>query len=254
LTFWGGRFVCDLRDLVQSRIYYFGAWEPNLTAYIRGALRSGDVMVDVGANIGYYSVLASQLVGASGRVVSIEASPRVFALLSEHLALNGATNVRAVNAAVSDAEGKLAIYAGPPDNVGATSSRADWYGGATFEAEVPTAPLARLLEASELARVRLLKIDVEGAELPVLLNLLDNLDEFSPEMEIVVEVSPIGLREAGTSFEALVERFADRGFTWYVIENDYELAAYLDLTPRPPIRGTTTPTGQFDVLFARRLD
>lgn len=72
-------------------------------------LKPGDVFVDVGANIGYFSLLASKLVGPGGRVVAIEASPEVFDLLRRNLELNKAHNVRAVNVAISDREGSLQL-------------------------------------------------------------------------------------------------------------------------------------------------
>lgn len=67
----------DTQDLIQRYLYLFGAWEPHLTGWLRRRLRPGDGFVDVGANIGVFSVLAARLVGESGRVVAIEASADV---------------------------------------------------------------------------------------------------------------------------------------------------------------------------------
>jgi FkbM family methyltransferase len=251
-TAWGGRFRCDLRDLVQSRVYYFGVWEPSLTALVEQRLQPGDVFVDVGANVGYFSLLAAQRVGPAGSVVSVEASPRVAELLRGNVALTGADNVRVLNVAAADRHGTVAVYAGPPGNVGTTSLLSDH--GGRYETHVPAAPLTTLLEPAELERVRLLKIDVEGAELPILLDILANIHAFSPSMEIVAEISPDALRDAGTSFQAVAGRFAEHGFAWYVLQNDYGLGAYLDAAPRPPVRGTAPPTGQVDVLFSRAHD
>lgn len=246
---WGGRFRCDLHDFIASRIYYFGIWEPNLTSLLMRRLAPGDVFVDVGANMGYFSVLASRLVGDAGRVVAFEASPGTYAVLAEDLAMNGATNVRAVNVAVSDRPGTLALYSGPSDNRGATSLHAER--GGRFEAHVPAAPLLDLLEPDERARLRLMKIDVEGAELPILLDVLDHLADYPPRLEIVVEVAPDEMRAGGMPVEALVARFAEHGFHWYVLENHHDPRAYFDATPRPAVRGTTLPTIRTDVVFSR---
>jgi FkbM family methyltransferase len=248
-TPWGGRFRCDLRDLVQSRIYYFGVWEPRLTALVEQRLQPGDVFVDVGANVGYFSLLAAHRVGPAGAVVAIEASPRVAAMLRSNVALSRAENVRVLNVAASDRHGTVPIYAGPPGNVGTTSLHADH--GGRYETDVTAAPLTTLIEPSELGRVRLVKIDVEGAELPILENILEHIDAFSAQVEIVAEISPEALRDAGTSFEAVAARFAERGFAWYVLQNDYGLRAYLDPVPGPPVRGTEAPTSHVDVLFSR---
>jgi hypothetical protein len=69
--------ICDLDDVIQRYIFYFGVWEPMISHVTEQMLHKGDVYVDVGANIGYCSLLASNCVGGSGRVVSIEASPTI---------------------------------------------------------------------------------------------------------------------------------------------------------------------------------
>lgn len=246
---WGGRFHCDLRDFVSSRIYYFGVWEPNLTALLLSRLAPGDVFVDVGANIGYFSILASRAVGKTGAVVAIEASPRIHAMLVDDLALNEATNVRALNVAISDREGTADIYAGPEDNRGATSLLQQR--GGRYEARVRTAPLIGLLEPAELARVRFIKIDVEGVELAVLLDLLAHIDAYPPRMEIIVEVAPDEMREAGVPLDELLARFAAHGYNWYVIENHHDVSAYIDTTIHPPVRGTAVPTRRADIVLSR---
>jgi FkbM family methyltransferase len=246
---WGGRFACDLRDFVQYHIYYFSLWEPNLTALLTNRLRPGDVFVDVGANVGYFSLLASRLVRESGAVVAVDASPTIFGRLRETLRLNRANNVRAVNAAVSDREGVLSVYAGPPSNTGMTSTLAGR--GGEYEADVRAAPLLALLTPEEAARTRLIKIDVEGAELPILLDILSNVDSFPDALEIVAEVSPSALSEAGTTLAELLDRFAERGFNWYLLDNDYGLGAYFDPQPRAAIRGRTVPTEQVDIVLSR---
>jgi len=82
-------------DHVQRSVFYFGEWEPNVSRYVADRLRPGDVFVDVGADIGYYSLLASTIVGPSGKVVAIEASPKVHGLLVDNLRRNGVDNVEA---------------------------------------------------------------------------------------------------------------------------------------------------------------
>src|SRR5579859_719318 len=121
-TEFGARMRCRLNDLIQRKIAYFGVWEPNLTDFFRDSLRPGDVAIDVGANIGYFTLLASSLVGATGRVISIEASPQIFGLLAENIELNKLSNVRAVNCAASYADGEMPVYACGEDNIGHSST------------------------------------------------------------------------------------------------------------------------------------
>lgn len=84
---------CDTRDFIQRRVFYFNIYEPNLTYYILSRVRSGDHVVDVGANVGYMTLLLSSIVGEIGKVVAIEASPSTFSLLSRNLELNNTQNV-----------------------------------------------------------------------------------------------------------------------------------------------------------------
>jgi FkbM family methyltransferase len=104
-------------------ILHFGTWEPNITHVISGILQEGDVFVDVGANIGYHSLLGSKLVGSTGSVVAIEPVPDTFAMLLDNLRLNSCSNVRAVNVAVSDCPHKMPLYSLFGDfNCGAVTS------------------------------------------------------------------------------------------------------------------------------------
>lgn len=246
---WGGRFNCELHDFVPSRVFYFGYWEPNLTGLLMRRLVEGDVFIDVGANIGYFTVLASKLVGSTGSVVAVEASPSIYRRLQDDIALNSAVNVRAINVAVSDREGTVSIYAGPDENRGATSLKQQR--GGSYEADVRAAPLLDLIEPSELARARMMKIDVEGVELPILMDLLANIDRYPARMDIVVEVSPDAMREAGSSLATVIEQFQAHGYNWYVLENRHDPRAYFDTTPRAPKRGTTIPTRMTDIVFSR---
>src|SRR5436309_218434 len=82
-TVFGSKLAGCTNEILQQYLYYFGVWEPHVTSWICGRLRPGDGFIDVGANIGYYTLLASHLVGAAGTVVAVEASPKTFARLRD---------------------------------------------------------------------------------------------------------------------------------------------------------------------------
>ncbi|MGX1484557.1 FkbM family methyltransferase [Streptomyces griseus] len=159
----GTRLHTDTRDLIQRYIYTFGVWEPPLTKWLQRTLQPGDTFVDVGANIGYYSVLASRLVGISGNVVAIEASPDFHTLLSANVALNQAGNVRTVSEAVSDRTEMLHFILASSANMGANSI-VPYAGEAESHVDVPARPLPDILSPAELAAARVIKVDVEGTE------------------------------------------------------------------------------------------
>ena len=248
-TQFGARLYCNPLDLIQRMILHFGVWEPDVSQVIADNLAPGDVFVDIGANIGYDTLLASSRVGSSGSVVSIEASPRTFALLHRNLAVNASSsNVRPVNAAVSDRPGMLDLYEVNPGNIGAATTLASR--GGTLMTSVEALPLEQILTPDELSRVRLIKMDVEGAEPPILRHLLERLSAYPATMDIVVEATPDDDPE---SWRDVFARMRAAGFTAWAIENDYELEWYLRWRrPTTLQQIEAMPTRQQDLLFTRR--
>jgi FkbM family methyltransferase len=247
-TSFGARIYCDPHDLIQRMILHFGMWEPDVSRAIEAHLGPGDVFVDVGANIGYDSLLASTIVGPNGQVVAIEPAPQTFSLLQRNVVENDARNVRAIGVAVAPEPGRVGLYELSATNIGATSTLASR--GGTLVASVDALPLEQLLTPEELARVRLIKMDIEGAEAPVLQVVLDNIGRYPSTMEIIVEASPA---DAPTLWPEVFAGMTAAGFVAYEIENSYEFAWYLAWrSPSPLHRITTLPADQRDLLFTRK--
>lgn len=223
----GDRFQCDLPDLIQLYIHVFGVWEPDLAAFMRSRLRAGDTVADVGANIGFDTMLASRAVGHAGRVVAIEAAPAVFDRLRETLQINGSpANVRAVNKAAGGPErGTLSVYAGPSHNIGLTTTVPR--GRMPQTAQIEALPLSDLLEPDELARLRLIKIDVEGGEDAVLDGLRAGIDRLPRTAEIAIELSPMWWADRSRSAADVLQPYIESGFNVYTIANNYWPWRYL---------------------------
>ena len=249
ITFFGAKLHCSTDDLIQRMILHFGVWEPDVSRVIEQNLKSGDVFVDIGANIGYDTLLASARVGRAGQVVAIEASPRTFALLQNNLALNPASvNVRAINAAVSDKPGTLELYEISRTNIGAATTLASR--GGTLMASVEARPLDQILTADEIQRLRLIKMDVEGAEPSILQNILGQLSLYPPTMDLVVEASP---QDDLVAWRDVFDRLRAAGFSAWAIDNSYKLEWYLRWRhPTALHRIEAMPTQQQDLLFTRR--
>ena len=248
-TYFGARMRCDPTDLIQRMILHFGVWEPDVSRVIERNLDAGDVFVDVGANIGYDSLLAATRVGSTGRVVAIEASPRTFDLLQQNLARNAfATNVRAVNVAVSERPGTLDLYEFGAQNIGAATTLAS-RGGSLF-ASAEALPLQDILMPEELRRLRLIKMDVEGAEPPILRNILSRLADYPLTMDILVEANP---EDDMDTWRDVFSQLQASGFSAWAIENEYELDWYLRWQrPTPLRRLDAAPDHQQDLLLTRR--
>lgn len=145
--------------------YWLGTYEEELLDTVARSVRAGGVFFDVGAQAGYYSLLASRLVGPTGRVVAFEPDARNLGYLREHLRLNDATNVTVIEAAVADAAGSEGFAAERSGFGGALSETAAASGGTVT---VRTVTLDGLVGSGAVPAPDYLKIDVEGAELRVL--------------------------------------------------------------------------------------
>ncbi|MFI7318192.1 FkbM family methyltransferase [Streptomyces venezuelae] len=249
---YGHRFAVDTQDLIQRYVYLFGAWEPHMTRWLRGRLGRGDVFVDVGANVGYFAVLGAGLVGPEGRVVAVEASPTFHERVVLHAELNAYSNIRAVNAAVSDAHKRLTFILASSHNMGANSIVPyDGPAESTFDADA--SPLPELLEADELARVRVIKIDVEGAEGGVVRGLAPALGSLREDVEIAVEVTPDRMEQLGDSVDELMKTMSEAGFHAYRLINEYGPGTYPAAIrrPAPPVRWREPITGETELVFSR---
>jgi FkbM family methyltransferase len=190
-------------------------------------------------------------VGGSGSVVAIEASAAIFAQLQANLARNRAANVRSVNIAASDRAGTLPLFRGPEHNGGETSL----FHGAGFQPDgsVEAAPLADILKPQEVANARLIKIDVEGAEVAILPGLEPLLRASRPDLELIVEFHPQYLTEPGKNADGLVELVRSAGFHAYRLDNDYWPLNYLrNRKAKRPARLDSAIGEETVILFSRR--
>lgn len=250
--------------MIQKAIFFFGVWEPSITAFFQRSLVKGDIVIDVGANIGYYSTLSAKLVSDSGKVHAIEASPSICELLRKNLEMNGCDNVSVHQAAVMDRVMSIPIYHGGERSLGTSTvlkEAAPQHGG-TMEGRVTAMPLHQVVEPSTLFSARLIKIDIEGAEWPLIKGITPMLGLFSASTEWIIEVTPTAIRSQGGSAQEIVETFFQAGYRAYIFENHYDIDWYaretrrlLKETPERLVQPLTQPVesyDQLDLLFSRR--
>ncbi|MFE6026179.1 FkbM family methyltransferase [Streptomyces niveus] len=249
----GVRFAVDTQDLIQRYLYLFGVWEPHMTRWLRGRLRPGDTFIDVGANVGYYAMVASRWVGDGGQVVAIEASPTFHRKLLQHVRLNQCGNVRAINGAVSDERKELTFVLASSANMGANSI-VPYDGPAESSFQVEAFPLGELLEPAEISTARVIKIDVEGAEGSVVRGMIPMLDKLRPDCEITVEVTPDRMAQLGDSAEELMKTMRDHGFHAYRLVNEYTPESYVAALRGKqaiPVRWRGPVVEESDLIFSR---
>jgi FkbM family methyltransferase len=157
--------VPSLMEPVAFHLLVDGVYEPELARFIVKRLPAGGTFVDVGANVGAFTIPAAKRVGPSGTVLAVEASPRVFPFLEENVRTNRAGNVRLKYCAASDCDSAgVPFYEAPADHFG-MGSMAPQFGARPVL--VPSRPLNQLLAEEGLSHVDILKVDVEGFEAQV---------------------------------------------------------------------------------------
>jgi FkbM family methyltransferase len=173
-------------------------------------LSPGSTVVDAGANIGVYSQFLARCVGLGGVVHSFEPSPENFGRL--HAALSEFSNVRLNQLAVSDKTGDSLLYVSEELNV---DHRAYPIEGETRRTlSIRTTMLDDYFKPGE--RVDFIKMDVQGYELHVLLGAKRVMQE-NPDIKLLLEFWPYGLKQAGTRWEELIEMLRDFGMDLVVV-------------------------------------
>jgi glycogen(starch) synthase len=227
---WGGKLLTPAADLsLTPDLVAHGIYERPFTNYLLRTLKPGDTVVDVGANIGMYTVLMANYVGPRGRVIAFEPNPDVLELLRENVALNWVGDrVEIRPTAVADRAGSLRLHV--TERFMANSSVLE-PGEAYFrnipmdtvrEVEVDTETLDAL--ADELVSVDLIKIDVEGAERRVIEGMAGMLER-GTVAAVAFEVYRERMGDEWPLFADLLRAYAVRGWNFYCIADDGQLIA-----------------------------
>jgi FkbM family methyltransferase len=230
-------------DVIARHIYRFGCHEPVLTRYVLShiRLRGGDVALDVGANIGWYSLLLDRLAQPGADIFAFEPDPENYGFLLENLRVNAARHVTAIDAAAGDTPGTMTLNRYKRSNGGRHTLVP---GGNTSGGTVPVrvTTLSQFWEERGLADrpLRFLKIDVEGYEYFVLKGAQQLLQRCAC---VSLEFSASGMRSCGLDPGPVIDLIEDAGFE--VRRWSGDLLAPVDL------RSLRDAEGQFDLLLSR---
>ena len=171
--FYVRRFSDDLYNVIPGR-------EGDVNELILKSLNEGDVFIDVGANIGYYSILAGKIVGEKGQVIALEPIPDTVKVLDLNIKLNNLKNIRVIPKAAWSDSSLLNIYL--PEGYYGWASPVKWHGSESFTLKaVPLDDVSKKIPA-----IKLLKIDVGGSEYQVLVGAKETLKKTK---HVVMEIS-----------------------------------------------------------------
>lgn len=232
---WSGHMMMVHTDdmIVAPHLVNIGINEPHNTRILVSLIKPGDVFVDVGANVGYFSVLGAWRAYPGGQVWSFEPNPKVFSILSDNLTVNGyADMARRWPAAASDQAGEQSLRIFP--GYVATSTMRDVPEAYLRFTERETGRKSHVIDIDvvrlddamrDVGQIHVMKIDAEGHELHVLSGAQEIIAR-SPGLKIVMEFNPSMLGPDGA--RSLVELVRTLGFDIYAIEHDASLTRLTD--------------------------
>lgn len=229
-SLYGVKFNLALDEYIQRRLA-LGYYEADELAFLDRILRPGDTFVDVGANIGVYSACASSRVGPRGRIIAIEPSGYAHQYLSGWIAASAISNIDLVRACVGASEGEVTLYTPPPEYGNHNPSTVP-YCDNMAATRVPQVTLPDVLNRFQARSVRLMKLDIEGAEMAALSGARDLLAGGSISY-LLCELNDNLLRKAGSSYVDMTAFLGGLG--------------YLQESPGDPAKSFAT------VLFRHRL-
>lgn len=196
-----GKDLCLAPALMED-----GVWEPELTSFMLRTLRPGMTMVDIGANIGYFSILAAAKVGEGGRVFAFEPGKRNVELMEKNITANGFRNIIVMRAAVTAVSGKTMLYTSDLDYGDHRSYPVEYE--RVYTRGVPIGERVRGREVVDTisldeyfrnipGNINFIKMDIEGAEYPALQGMKEILRK-NKNVVVLTEFWPAGMALAKT--------------------------------------------------------
>lgn len=211
----GSKMYVDPRDAgVAASLLRYGFHEKYETELFKKSIKKGMVVIDIGAHIGYYTLLAARLTGEKGKVFAFEPDPYNYTLLVKNIEVNGYSNVIPVQKAVFSKSGKMKLFL----------DKSDLGNHSLSDANIPNGDTSITIEVISLDeffkdkhhKIDVIKMDVQGSEMGVLQGMTNIINK-NDNLEIITEFWPMGLRRSGSSPKEFLNRLVGYGFTLYQI-------------------------------------
>lgn len=208
----GHKMFLDKNDTLGLSLN--GSYEEFETEIVQKEIKRGDVVLDIGANIGYYTLIFARLVGEKGMVFAFEPDPTNFALLKKNVEMNGYKNVVLVSKAVSDKSGTVRLYL-CEENKG--DHRIYNSGDERDILDVECIRLDDYFDKNQ--HLDFIKMDIQGAE-GLALQGMQELLKRNDSVKIITEFWPIGLKRSGISTKTVLTFLRDLGFSLYELDEN----------------------------------
>ncbi|MBX3096155.1 MAG: FkbM family methyltransferase [Fimbriimonadaceae bacterium] len=207
-----GTFWVDPASNFGSRMMSGQVYEPAMTEALKRGWKPGGTFIDIGANEGYFSVMAAAALGPKGRIIAVEPQGRLQSVLERNFSLNSLANASVAKVGLGSAEATADLNLFPDTNTGATSfARPVSYQLPTERVRITT--LDTLLEELKIDQVDCAKVDVEGFELDLFLGAMQTLAD-SKVKTFVIELHPRLLHDRGASVNDVRSVLEAAGYHW----------------------------------------
>lgn len=236
--------LLDLQEVYNRFLFYLGTGTIEEYASFCASIRPGMTVVDVGANVGVFTLAAARLAGREGHVIAFEPLERNWRYLVANLALNGYHNVVVEPMAVTDHDGTLQMYAFGKDNLSVSREVA---GRELQTWSVPSCRLNTYVAQHAIPGVDVIKIDVEGAEAAVLEGMRDLLTARN-RPTLVVEIHPDFLLSVGSNAGEVLQRLHSHGYALHHLRRDGSLPIRDAASFVFPYDATIRPYNRFRIL------
>ena len=207
----GHKMYLDSRDSLLLSV--FGVHEPTETQLVTDTVRPGDTVLDIGANIGYYTLILAKCVGEQGRVYAFEPDPSNFALLKKNVEANGYSNVVLEQKAVSDRSGSIRLYLSQDHKA---DHRTYDSGDGREYLDVESVRLDEYFKDYQ-GLIGFVKMDVQGAEAGVIEGARSLLLR-NPGLQMIMEYDTALLKTSGADPESPLKSLRKHGFDFYEID------------------------------------
>jgi len=208
----GSKMYLDPGDSLDLSIN--GVYGELDTKIIRDNIKEGHIVIDVGANIGYYTLIFAQLAGTTGKVFAFEPEPKNFELLQKNVKVNDYSNTINQNYAVSDSNGNVSLFLAKNGIVGHRISNFDINSNSILVKKIPLDDYFTKLNL--LDKINFVKIDVEGFEFGVLKGMTKIIEK-SKNLKIFLEFNRTGIEEAGFDPKEILDFLYKNNFKIYFL-------------------------------------
>lgn len=237
----GHKMFLDSIDSLDLSIN--GVYEEFQTSIVKEKVKKGDIILDIGANIGYYTLIFAKLVGENGKVYAFEPDPTNFAILKKNVEINEYKNVILIPKAVSNENTKVKLYLS--ENNKGDHRIFDLHDGRKF-VEVESVKLDDYFKDYS-GKINFIKMDIQGAEGRAVLGMCDLLNR-NKNVKIISEFWPVGLKQFGIEPLEYLKLFLKQGFNIYIIN---EKQKKIELMTNKILSGEYTPKREINLLCVR---